>query len=130
MQELSFAGLRALPAPQQHRQLLLAPDQWRQGALPGAPAAAAGACDPKQRHRLRHALQHVGAAILGDEQPRNLPPDLCRGPDRSGLRRRLHAGGDVGRVAENLALGIDHYRAGLYADARFELWLPRARIWR
>ena len=128
LHELALALPRALPAPQQHRDFLLAPDQRRQRALPGAPPAAARAHDAVEHRRLRHALQRLRAAILGDEQPRDLPPDSCRGPDRSGLRRRLHAGGDIGRVAEHLTLGIDHYRAGLYADARLELRPPGARI--
>src|SRR5271169_4294164 len=46
LDELALARPRALPAPQQHRDLLLAADQWRQRALARAPAAAAGAHDP------------------------------------------------------------------------------------
>ena len=70
--ELALALPRPLPAPHQHRNFLVAADERRQLALPGAPAAAARAHDPEQRHRLGHALELMRAALLGDEQAGDL----------------------------------------------------------
>ena len=72
---------RPLPAPAQEVELLLAPDEGSERARAEAPAAAR-AHDPKKRRRLRHALQRMRAAILGDEQARDLT---------------LHTGGDQHR---------------------------------
>ena len=128
LHELPLAGPRALPAPQQHRDLFVAADQRRQRALPGAPSAAARAHDPIELRRLGHALQRLRAAILGDEQPGDLPLHLCGGTDRSRLRARLHAGGDIGRVAEHFARRIDHHRATLDADPGSELRFARREV--
>ena len=48
--QLAVALPRALPAPQQHRDFLLAPDERRQMALPRAASAAARPHEPEQRH--------------------------------------------------------------------------------
>jgi hypothetical protein len=54
--QLPIALPRTLPAPHQHRHLLVATDEWREMALPGAASAAAGTDEPEQRHWLRHAF--------------------------------------------------------------------------
>ena len=97
-------------------------------ALPRAASAAARPHEAEQRHRLRHAFEFVAAALLGDEQPGDLPLHPRRDHDRARLGQRLHARRDVGRVAENLARRIDHDRPGFNPDARGKLWLARAGV--
>jgi hypothetical protein len=71
-----------------------------------------------QNDRIRHALEFVAAAILGDEQARDLPLYPRCHYDRTWLRQRLHPRRYVGRIAINLARRIDHYRTDFNADAR------------
>ena len=57
------------------------------------------------------------SAILGNEQSGDLALHPRGHEDRPGLGERLHARGDIGRVAKHLARGIHHNSAGLDADA-------------
>ena len=50
----------------------VAADQRGEMALPRATAAAARSDQPEQRHRFGHAFEFVAAALLGDEQTRDL----------------------------------------------------------
>jgi hypothetical protein len=65
--KLPIALPRPIPAPHQHGDLLVAPNERRELALAGAASAAARADDPEQRYWLRHALEFMAAALLGHE---------------------------------------------------------------
>ena len=99
-------------------EVLLASDQWRQGARPTSPPAAAGANDAEELDRLRYALEFACAVLLGDKKPRHLSLDIQGNEDRARLGLRLHPRGDIGRIAEHLAAGFHDDRPGLNADAR------------
>ena len=126
--ELALALARALPAPEQHRHLVVAADERRQRPCAGPAAGAARAHDPKERRRLGHAFERMRAAILGDEQAGDLTLDARRDQHRSRLGERLHPRGDIGRVTEDFAVRIDHDRPGFDADPGDELRAARARI--
>ena len=126
--QLAVALPRPLPAPHQHGDFLVATDERREMALPRAASAAARPHEPEQRHRLRHALEFMAAALLGDEQTGDLALHPRCHHDRAWLGQRLHPRRDVGRIAVNLARRIDHYRAGFDADARVERRLARTGV--
>jgi len=48
------------------------------------------------------------AAVLGDEQPRDLTLHASRDQDRSRLGQRLNARGDIGSLAEHFACRVHH----------------------
>ena len=60
--------LRAVPALDQHGHFVVVTYKRREIARAGTASAAARPHQPKQSHRLGHALQRVSAALLGDEQ--------------------------------------------------------------
>ena len=126
--ELALAFARALPAPGEKIELLLAPDERRQSARPAAPAAAARAHDAIERHRRRHPLELVLAAVLRHEQSGGLPLDRGCDEDRAGLGGALDPRGDIGRIAEHFARCVDHHLPGIKADPRGKL--RRASCWR
>ena len=97
-------------------------------ALACAASATARPYKPEQRHRLWHAFQFMGAALLGDKQTGDLALHPRCHYDRAWLRQRLHPRRRVGRIAVNLARRIDHYRAGFDADACVERRLARTGI--
>ena len=99
--------------------------RWR---CPDAASAAARPHQPEQRRRLGHALERVGAALLGDKQTGDLALHSRRDHDRARLGQRLHPRRDIGDVAVNLARRIDHHRAGFDPDAGGELRLAAAGI--
>ena len=70
--QLPVALTRPLPAPHQHGNFLVATDQWGEMALASPASAAACPNDPVQRYRLRHPLEFMAAAFLGDEHARDL----------------------------------------------------------
>ena len=94
----------------------------------GAAAAAARPDEPEQRHRLRHALERVRAALFRDEQAGDLALHPRRDQDRARLGQRLHPRRDVGDVAVNLARRIHHRRTGFEADAGGKFRLAGAGI--
>jgi hypothetical protein len=63
---------RARPVPHKYRYFLIATDKRRKMALACATSATARPYQPEQRHRLRHAFQFIGAALLSDEQTSDL----------------------------------------------------------
>ncbi len=65
--QLAVALPHPFPAPQQQRHFVVAAEERREIALPGAASATAGAHELKQHRRLGHALECVLAAIFGDE---------------------------------------------------------------
>ncbi len=97
-------------------------------ALACATSTAARSYKPEQRYRLRHALQFVSAALLGDKQTSDLALHARGDHYRTWVCERLHPRRRVGRVAVNLTCRIDHYRAGFDADAGVELQLARTDI--
>ena len=126
--QLAVALPRSLPAPHQHRDFLVATDQRREMALPGTASAAARPHQSEQRHRLRHAFEFMAAALLGDEQARDLALHPRRNHDRARLGQRLHPRRDIWHVAENLARRIHHHRPGFDRDARGQRRLARAGV--
>jgi hypothetical protein len=115
--QLAVALPRPFPAPQQHRHFVVAADQRREIALRRAAAAAAGADELEQHRRLRHALERVSAALLGDKQSGDLALHPRRDQHRARLGQRLHPRRDIGDVAVNLARRIHHRRPGFEPDA-------------
>jgi hypothetical protein len=67
-------------------------------------------------------------ALLRHEQSRRLPLHGRGYEHRARLGEALNARGDVGRLAEHLARGIDHDWSGIESDARRQRRLPRLRI--
>jgi hypothetical protein len=114
--ELAFAFVRALPAPGEKIELLLTPDERRQRPRAAAPATAACANDAIERHRRRHSLDLVLAAVLRHEQSGRLPLDRGCNEDRARLGGALDPRGDIGRVAEHFARCVDHHLPGIKAD--------------
>ena len=112
----------------QHRHFVVAADQRREIALPGAAAAAARAHEPEQRRRLGHALERMRAALFGDKQSGDLALHPRRDQNRAGFGQRLHPRRDVGDVAVNLARRIHHRRAGFEPDAGGERRLAGAGV--
>jgi hypothetical protein len=60
-------GVSGYGGPVGHCDFLLATDERREMALPGAASAAACPTDSVKRHRRRHALQFVVTKLLGYE---------------------------------------------------------------
>ena len=114
--QLAIALARPLPAPQQHRHFVVAADQRREIALPGAPTAAARANEPEQRRRLGHALERVGAAVFCHKQSGDLPLHARSDQNRARLGQRLHPRRDIGDIAVNLAGSIHNRRTGFETD--------------
>jgi hypothetical protein len=100
---LSIALPRPFPAPVQRGDFLVAAHERREMALSCAPSAAARPNEPEQRHRLRHALEGMAAALLGDEPAGDLALHPHRDHDRARLGQLLRPRCDVRYVAENLA---------------------------
>ena len=116
--QLPVALPRALPAPHQHGHFLVATHERGEMALPRAASAAACPNETKQYHRLRHALEFMPAALLGDEQAGDLPLHPRRHHDRTRLGQRLRPRRDIRHVAENFARCIHHHRPQLDGNAR------------
>ena len=98
-----------------------AADQRRRRARAAASPAAAGAHDAVELRLFGHAFQFMRALVLGDEQPGDLPVHAQRDPYFSGRGGALHPRGDVGRLAVDLADGIDHDPPAVEPDAGGEL---------
>jgi hypothetical protein len=65
----------------------------------------------------------VCAAPFRNEQAGDLALQLRRDQDRARLGQRLHARGNVGDVAINLAARVENGGAGFKTDAGDKLWL-------
>ena len=126
--QLAIALPRPLPAPHQHGDFFFTTDERREMALACAASATARPYKPEQCHRLGHAFQFMGAALLGDKQTSDLALHPRCHHDRTWLCQRLHPRRSIRRIAVNLTRRIDHYRAGFDADARVERWLARTGI--
>ena len=104
---LTVAVLGPAPAIQQHGQLVLTTDQWRQ-ALPmeGLEAAigAAFALDPEGGDRLREPLDPGRTEVGQLEQRADQPPGCQADDDAAGRGQRLQPGGKVRRLADHGAL--------------------------
>ena len=115
--KLALAFARAIPAPGEKIEFLLAPDERRQRPRSAAPTSAARANNAIERHRRRHALEFVLAPVLGHKQSGGLPLDRGRDQDRAGVGGALDPRGDIGRLAEHFACCIDHDLPGIEPDA-------------
>ena len=118
---MALAFARAIPAPGEKIEFLLAPDERRQRPRSAAPTSAARANDAIERHRRRHALKLVLASVLCDEQSGRLPLDRGCDEDRARLGGALDPRGDIGRIAEHFARCVDHRLPGIEPDAGGEL---------
>ena len=119
--ELALAFVCALPAPGEKIELLLTPDERRQRTRAAAPAAAACAHHPIERHGRRHPLELVLAAVLRDKQPGGLALHGRGDEDRARLGGALDPRGDIRRIAEHFARCVDHHLPGIKADPRGKL---------
>ena len=83
--------------PVGHGDFLLATDERREMALPGAASAAACPTDSVKRHRRRHALQFVVTKLLGLRNTRYLAQARRSGraidPARAGRLNRVAQSG-------------------------------------
>jgi hypothetical protein len=100
-------------------------------ALSGAASATACPYKPEKHHRLRHALQIMGATFLGDKKTGDLALHLRCHDYAAGFCQCLHQRRGVRRVPVNLSRGIHHDRAGFDAHARVEpgCLLDDAIVW-
>ena len=102
--ELPVARKGAFRAASQDAEVLLTADKRREKlGLSPAPSAAYPQ-DAIEIHWRRSALELVGALVLDDEQPSDLPLDGRSDQHGSRLGRSLNARGDVGRFPEHLAV--------------------------
>ena len=115
--QLPVALTRPFPAPHQHRHFVIAADERREIALPGAAAATARTHEPEQRRRLGYAFERMRAALFRHKQAGDLALHSRGDQHRARLGQRLHPRGNVGDVAVNLAGRIYHRRAGFEPDA-------------
>jgi len=80
-------------------------------ALTRSTPATAHASNPVQRHRLAHALEIVGAVVLGDEQTGDLLMHPSRHYDTAGTSHCLCSGRNIRHIPEYLSSRIDHHGA-------------------
>ena len=115
--ELSGASKSAFRAASQDCEVLFAADE--RGEKPGASSAPSAAYpqDAIESHWRRSALELMGALVLNDEQPSDLPLDRRSDQHCPRLGRRLNSRGNVGRLAEHLAGRVDDDGAAVEADA-------------
>ena len=70
----------------------------------------------------------MGALVLNDEQPSNLPQDRRSDQHCPRLGRCLNSRGNVGGLAEHLARGVDDYGTAFEADADGKLRSAPGRV--
>src|SRR6266446_3939637 len=104
---LAFAFEGTLPSTHQQAQFVFAPDKRGQSSRCRsrfeAPAYSAGLHYPVKLSRPFYALERLRSPILDHEQPRDQPMRICAYQYRARSCGRLHARGDIGRVAEYVA---------------------------
>src|SRR3984885_4789940 len=115
--ELSGASRSAFRAASQDCEVLFAADE--RGEKPGASSAPSAAYpqDAIEIHRRKGALELMGALVLNDEQPSNLPQDRRSDQHCPRLGRCLNSRGNVRGLAKHLARGVDDYGTAFEADA-------------
>ena len=126
--ELTIACKSAFQAASKDAEILLAADKWREkpGSFP-APSAA-DADDAIERDWRWSALEFMRAFVLNDEQPSDLPLDSRGDQHCSRLGRSLNSRGNVGRLPEHLAGGVDHDRTAFEADTNDKLRSASRRV--
>ena len=125
--ELSGASESAFRAASQDCEVFFAADET--GEKPSASSAPSAAYphDAIKRYWHRSSLELMGALVLNDEQPSNLPQD-CRSDQHSPrLGRCLNSRGNVGGLAEHLAVVVDDGTA-FEADANDKLRTPNRSV--
>ena len=116
---LAFAFEGTFPAIHQQAQFVLAPDEWSQSSRRRRrfepPAYSAGLDYPVKLDRPFDALERLRSAIFDHEQPGDQPMRIRGYQYRAGIGGRLHARGDIGRVAEYIGVlagaCANHHRA-------------------
>src|ERR1700722_13737784 len=126
--ELSGASKSAFRAASQDCEVLFAADE--RGEKTGASSAPSAAYpqDAIEIHWLKGALELMGALVLNDEQPSNLPQDSRSDQHGPRLSDRLHARGDIRRIAKHFAGRLHDGGAGLDPDACLELRHAPGRV--
>jgi hypothetical protein len=76
LDELTLAGLRALPAAGQKAEFLLTADERRYRPRAAPPPAAAPADDPKELDRLGYAFEFAWSLLLNDKKSGDLSLDV------------------------------------------------------
>ena len=126
--ELSGASKSVFRAASQDCEILFAADE--RGEKPGASSTPSAAYpqDAIEIHWRKGALELMGAPVLNDEQPSNLPEDRRSDQHCPRLGRCLNSRGNVGRLAKHLARGVDDYGTAFEADADGKLRPPNCSV--
>ena len=126
--ELTIARKNAFRAASQDCEVLFAADE--RGEKPGASSAPSAAYpqDAIEIHWRKGSLELMGALVLNDEQPSNLPQDRRSDQHCPRLGRCLNSRGNVGGLAEHLARGVDDYGTAFEADANGKLRTPNRSV--
>ena len=90
--------------------------------------AAARAHDPKERRPARARLSAHARRDPRRRKPGHLTLHASRDQDRPRLGQRLHARGDIGRIAKDFSGRIHHHRPALDADAGDKLRRARTGV--
>jgi hypothetical protein len=126
--ELTGASKSAFAAASQDCEVFFAADE--RGEKPGASSAPSTAYpqDAIEIHWRKGSLELMGALVLNDEQPSDLPLDRRRDQHCPRLGQRLHARGNGGGLAEYLARRVDDYATAVEADANGKLRTPNRSV--
>src|SRR5277367_6085664 len=100
--ELSGAGKSAFRAASQDCEVLFAADERGEKPASSPAPSAAYPQDAKEIHWLKGAPELLGALVLNDEQPSNVPQDRRSDQHCPGLGRCLNARGNTGNLAEQV----------------------------
>src|SRR3984885_7640653 len=126
--ELSGASKGALRAASQDCEILFAADERGEKPSASSPPSAAYPQDAIERDWHRSALELMGALVLDDELPSNLPQDRRSDQHCPRLGCCLNSRGNVGGLTETLAGRLHDDRAGLDPDAGLELRRGPGRV--
>ena len=126
--ELSVARKSAFRAASQDCEVLFAADE--RGEKPGASSAPSAAYpqDAIKRYWRRSSPELMGALVFNDEQPSDLPQDRRSDQHSPRLGRCLNSRGNVGGLAEHLAVVVDDDGTAFEADANGKLRTPNRSV--
>src|SRR6202453_1561037 len=126
--ELSGASKSAFRAASQDCEVLFPADERGEKLWLSPAPSAAYPQDAIEIHWRKGALELMGALVLNDEQPSNLPLDRRSDQHRPRLGRCLNSRGNVGNLAEHLARGVDDCGTAFEADADGKLRAPNRSV--
>ena len=126
--ELSGASKSGFRAASQDCEVLFAADERGEKPASSSTPSAAYPQDAIEIHWRKGALELMGAPVLNDEQPSNLPEDRRSDQHCPRLGRCLNSRGNVGRLAKHLARGVDDYGTAFEADANGKLRTPNRSV--